>query len=137
MGIGAVLGALATGVVKVKRFGTLYLGSIALSGVLMALLGVDAPLWVAVVLFASLAFLVGFTNVLLLTWFGTKIPLDRMGRFMSLYVLLGVGLAPISNALTGITFSFSLAGTFLAAGLLQLCASSIAMFSPALRSLEI
>jgi hypothetical protein len=137
LGAGAVLGALATNVIKIRRFGTLYMETAVVVGIELALIGVVINVWIISLLIAIIGFLLGFTNVLLLTWFGNQIPPEMMGRFMSLYVLLGVGMAPISNALAGFTFSVSFTGTFIVAGSMIALIAIWGMLNPNLRQMRL
>jgi pyridoxal biosynthesis lyase PdxS len=43
-----------------------------------------------------------------------------MGRLMSLVMLAGVGLVPISQALAGVLLKFSIEGVFVGCGILML-----------------
>ncbi len=87
----------------------------------------------------GLLFLVGIGNgyfiVMLWTWMQMRTPREMLGRVMSIMTLGGVGLVPISQAVSGAVSRLSLDLLFLAAGGLTLLVAVWVTFQPALRSL--
>ena len=83
-------------------------------------------------------FLVGIGNgtllITLMTALQRQTPKEMLGRIMSMVMLAGVGLVPISQALTGGLLKLSLAGVFLGAGLLVLSTALWLALQPALKT---
>jgi hypothetical protein len=62
------------------------------------------------------------------TWMQTRTPREMLGRMMSMLMLAGTGLVPISQAVSGALSKWSLTGLFAGAGvsiLLVTCWSAI------------
>lgn len=60
----------------------------------------------------------GYVAILMFTWMQTNTPKDMLGRMMSMVMLAGNGLVPISQALSGAVIKWSLETLFVAAGVL-------------------
>lgn len=60
----------------------------------------------------------GYVAILMFTWMQTNTPKAMLGRMMSMVMLAGSGLVPISQALSGAIIKWSLETLFVAAGLL-------------------
>ena len=60
----------------------------------------------------------GYVAILMFTWMQTNTPKAMLGRMMSMVMLAGSGLVPISQALSGAVIKWSLETLFVAAGLL-------------------
>lgn len=60
----------------------------------------------------------GYVAILMFTWMQTNTPKAMLGRMMSMVLLAGTGLVPISQALSGAVIKWSLETLFVAAGLL-------------------
>ena len=60
----------------------------------------------------------GYVAILMFTWMQTNTPKAMLGRMMSMVMLAGSGLVPISQALSGAVIKWSLETLFVVAGLL-------------------
>ncbi|TFW28080.1 MFS transporter [Massilia arenosa] len=103
-GAGALAGMIASSVFgkrSMGRFGLLVLGVDAVAGMLLAPLGMVESLWQGVLLLALIGALGGFIQVAVFTWLQGRVPPQMMGRAMSIFMFILMGLAPLSAACTG------------------------------------
>jgi hypothetical protein len=138
-GGGNLLGILMTNnVLKVvsKHMAVFIVGVIAAFGVGLILMGMVSSTLVAFVILFVLGIGNGVLAITLITFIQRQTPKEMLGRVMSLVLLAGVGLVPISQALTGALIKFSLAGLFAVAGILMLLVASWLAFQPAMRSID-
>ncbi len=86
----------------------------------------------------GLTFLLGLGNgylaILLMTWIQTRTPKEMLGRMMSIIMLAGTGLVPISQAVAGAVSKGSLTLLFAGAGGLGLLLTFWAVLQPGLRT---
>ncbi|MGZ6270145.1 MAG: hypothetical protein ACXWMU_06215, partial [Candidatus Limnocylindrales bacterium] len=75
-------------------------------------------------------------NVLLISWLQVRVEEAMLGRVMSLVMLAGVGLAPISLAVAGLLVATSVGALFLGAGGIVLAAAVFGIVSGAARRLD-
>jgi MFS family permease len=134
--VGALLGMIAGGTWKPKRFGLYSLLFIGLSGFTLGYMGL-APTMVT----ASIAAIItgaatGFANIVMLTWLQRRITKDMMGCVMSLLGLAAFGLTPISAALSGVVASINLTALFVICGV-GLVLTSVASLSSPLSKLSL
>jgi MFS family permease len=135
-GIGSLLGMIAGGTLKPRKFGVIVMAVLGFAGICIAGLGYVTTLPAACVLFALMGATTGFTNVLMITWLQRKIVKEMMGRMMSLVMLAGMGLAPLSSAVAGLIAERSLPLMFVSAGVLLLITSLLSLLNPHVRSLQ-
>jgi MFS family permease len=102
-GAGALAGALVAGSLgAVRQLGWLtIIGSIVM-GVALGLVAIAPSAIVVMALALAIGLAVGFLNVRIVAWLQLRTPEDMMGRVMSLVMLGGVALSPLSMALTGV-----------------------------------
>jgi len=138
-GGGNLLGILMTNnVLKVvgKHLPAFIVAVIAAFGVGLILMGVVSSTLVAFVILFVLGIGNGVLAITLVTFLQRQTPKEMLGRVMSLVLLAGVGLVPISQALTGALITLSLAGLFAMAGILMLLVALWLAFQPAIRSIN-
>jgi MFS family permease len=101
-GAGALIGAIVAGSLgAVRELGWLtVIGSIVM-GVAFGLIAFAPTAQVVMLLVLVVGLAVGFLNVRIVAWLQARTPDDMMGRIMSLVMLGGVALSPLSMALTG------------------------------------
>lgn len=73
-----------------------------IAGVLLMILSQIESLSVALLLLFSLGLLSGFLQVMIMTWIQCRVPMERMGRTMSIVLFAFLGVAPLSAAATGL-----------------------------------
>jgi hypothetical protein len=89
----------------------------ALVGLLFMPMGHIAALWQGVALLGAIGVLGGYMQVTVFTWIQRRVAPALLGRAMSVFMFIYMGLAPISSAATGwVLRSVSLPTLFMAAG---------------------
>lgn len=119
-GAGTLLGMVISGAVPRLRIGSLGMTILAFDAVIGALfmpLGLITAVWQGAVLMLVIGLLGGFMQVSVFTWIQQRVPPVLLGRAMSLFMFIFMGLAPISAAVTGwLMKSVTLAQLFAASG---------------------
>jgi MFS family permease len=128
MGASAKLGAR----LRFASFGAMILTADAIAGVLLAPLGMVQAVWQAALLMLTLGLLTGYMQIKVFTWIQQRVPQQMMGRAMSIFMFIFMGLAPLSAAATGwILTLVSLSQLFLGGGIiLVLFAAGAYLFTP-------
>jgi MFS family permease len=111
---------------RLPNLGIMVLAIAAALGIAEALVGLAPNVWVAMAIGAGIGVGIGFVNVRVVAWLQARTPEHLRGRVMSLIMLSGVGLAPISLAIAGavidigaVTAAFAVGG-----GIIVLAAAS-------------
>ncbi|MYM23938.1 MFS transporter [Duganella sp. FT135W] len=117
---------------RFAEFGTMLLLVDAIAGVLVAPLGFVHAAWQASMLMLSLGLLGGYMQINVFTWIQRRIQPHMMGRAMSIFMFIFMGLAPLSAATTGwILTLVSLSQLFVGGGIiLVLFATAAYLFTP-------
>lgn len=106
-------------------------------GLVLASLGWISLTWVDFALMLLLGVGNGYIGLVIITWIQQRTPRDMLGRMMSMVMLAGNGLVPVSMFLTGFTIrNWSLTGLFALAGGLILLTAAWTALQPALRSVS-
>jgi MFS family permease len=104
-GAGSLLGMAAAAAagkrLRLASFGTTLLLVDAVSGLLLAPIGSVHTTWVAALLLLLLGVLSGFMQITVYTWIQRRVPTHMMGRAMSIFMFIFMGMAPLSAAATG------------------------------------
>jgi MFS family permease len=127
---GSLLGMTLSSIKSNLRIGTLgttLLAADAAAGlVLMLMGGVDAA-WQATALMLVLGALSGFMQVAVFTWIQRRVPRDMLGRTMSIFMFILLGLAPLAASVTGWLMQYlTLAQLFIGAGAFLLVGAACA-----------
>lgn len=85
-------------------------------GVLFGLIAVASSLGAVATLAAGMGLLNGYVALLFITWLQRMTVPALQGRMMSLMMLAGIGLAPVSQLLAGFLIRYSFEGVIAAAG---------------------
>ncbi len=93
---------------------------IASFGVVIGSLAFIPYTWIDFILLFALGLANGYIAILLFTWIQARTPKEMLGRIMSLIALSGTGLAPISQAITGVISRWDLTLAFTIPGVLVL-----------------
>jgi MFS family permease len=129
-GAGALIGMVATGVIGQRRLGNL--GSTMLSidaivGVLLMPMGLVTAAWQGALLMLAVGALAGFMQVTIFTWLQRRVPSAMLGRAMSIFMFIFMGLAPLSALSTGwLIRHVSLAQLFAGSGCFLLGVAALA-----------
>jgi hypothetical protein len=134
-GAGTLIGMVATGIIGQRRIGglgTTILLIDAIAGVLLMPMGSIAAVWQGVILMLAIGVLAGFVQVAVLTWLQRRVPPAMLGRTMSIFMFIFMGLAPLSALSTGWLMQYvNLSELFLGSGGFLLGVAVLAfMFTP-------
>jgi hypothetical protein len=117
---GALAGTLVAGNLRVRRQGVVLLGSVAIAGAAMMAVGIAQVLPAAVVALAVMGVAIGYSNIIAISWLQGRVEIDMVGRVMSLAMLMGFGITPLSLGLAGALIDVNATALFLAAGAIVL-----------------
>jgi MFS family permease len=137
-GAGALGGMALSGVVGKRRLGTLGLTLLlvdGIAGVLLMPLGLITAVWQGMLLIAVMGVLGGYIQVAVFTWIQQQVAPNMLGRMMSIFMFVFMGLAPLAAAAAGWLASMvSLSTLFVGAGLfLSVAALAAWLFTPMAR----
>ena len=112
---------------RIGTLGTTLLLADGIAGLLLMLMGgVDAA-WQAAALMLVMGALAGFMQVAVFTWIQRRVPRAMLGRTMSIFMFILMGLAPLAASLTGLAMQHvTLAQLFLGAGLFLVAGALLA-----------
>jgi len=91
---------------------------LAAFGVSLGFFGFIRSTWLDFSLMLLLGAGNGYIAILMFTWMQANTPKDMLGRMMSMVLLAGSGLVPISQAISGVLIKWSLETLFASAGVL-------------------
>lgn len=141
-GAGTLLGMVASGMLPRLRLGTL--GTTVLTidlliGLMFMPIGHIHAAWQGAMLMLVMGLLGGFMQVSVFTWIQQRVPPALLGRAMSLFMFIFLGLAPTSAAVTGwVMNAFPLQQLFLGCGAaLMLMAALALLLSPMRRMVDV
>ncbi len=103
-GAGALAGMALSGMPGRRRPGKLGMTLLAVDGavgLLLAPLGLITASWQGMVVLVGVGVLGGFVNVAVFTWLQQRVPQAMLGRMMSIFMFIFMGLAPLAAALAG------------------------------------
>jgi MFS family permease len=119
-----------------KRMGTFMVGVFVIFGIGLGLMGLISSTIFAFVILFVMGTCNGVLAIILITALQRKTPKEMLGRVMSLVTLAGVGLQPISQALTGAIIKLSLNGLFYGAGILMALVALWLAFQPVIHRFD-
>jgi MFS family permease len=133
-GVGSLVGMALSGVGKFRfgTFGATLLLIDAIVGALLVGMGLVSVTWQAALFMLVIGVMGGFMQVAVYSWIQQRVPGAMMGRAMSIFMFIFMGLAPMAAAITGwlLTY-FSLTQLFMGAGGFLLGAAVLAwLFTP-------
>ena len=121
--VGALVGVVIAGNVKLERQGTRLLASVLVAGIAMLGVGLAPGVPAALVALAVMGVMIGFVNIVALSWLQARVEPAMIGRVMSLAMLMGFGITPLSLAVAGILLDVNATVLFVgAAGLVVVTA---------------
>jgi MFS family permease len=119
-GAGVLAGMALSGLLKGRRLGTLggtVLAIDACAGLVFLPFGHIHATWQGLALLAPLGALGGFVQVAVYTWMQQRIPPAMLGRAMSLFMFIFMGITPLAAAAAGVALKLlGLATLFSASG---------------------
>lgn len=103
-GLGSLCGMALSGAgvkLRLGALGTTILAIDALVGILLAPLGNITAVWQGAALLLAVGVLSGFMQIAVFTWIQRSVPPRMLGRAMSIFMFIFMGLAPLSAAVIG------------------------------------
>jgi MFS family permease len=103
-GAGALLGMAASGIAGGRRAGSLGMTLLMIDGIVGVLLvpmGLITATWQGMLVNVVIGVLGGFVQVAVFTWIQQRVPRELLGRTMSLFMFIFMGLAPLAAAVAG------------------------------------
>ncbi|MEZ4769676.1 MAG: hypothetical protein R2844_14755 [Caldilineales bacterium] len=134
---GYLLGILLAGVLprpKGKAMGAFLVLLLIAFGVALALFGFIRSTWLDFALLLVLGIGNGYIAILMFTWMQANTPKEMLGRMMSMVLLAGSGLIPISQAISGAVIRHNMEGLFIVAGILIVLVALWAGLQPGVRA---
>ena len=113
---GALGGTLVAGNVRAERPGRILLFAVAACGIAMMGVGLAPGLPVAAACLAVMGLGIGYCNVVAISWLQSRVPTDMVGRVMSVAMLMGFAMTPLSLGIAGALLDVNATVLFLAAG---------------------
>jgi MFS family permease len=139
-GAGTLVGMLVSGAKPGIRLGTLGMTMLAVDGVVGLLfmpMGLITATWQGAALLGTIGVLGGFMQVSIFTWLQRRTPPALMGRVMSMFMFIFLGLAPLSGAVTGwMLRSITLPQLFVGSGGLLVCMALLALVASPVRQVS-
>ncbi len=133
---GSLLGILLAGSLprpKGKGMSAFLIFLLASFGTALGFFGFIRSTWLDFTLMLLLGAGNGYVAILMFTWMQTNTPKDMLGRMMSMVMLAGNGLVPISQAISGALIKWNLEILFIAAGFLIVLVAIWAAMQPGLK----
>ncbi len=131
---GALVGIMLAGNVRLERQGRAVVAAVAVAGVMMVAVGLLGSLPGVVVALAAAGATIGYVNVVAVSWLQGRIQPAMVGRVMSIVMLMGFGISPLSLGLSGALIDIDATALFVGAGVLTVASAvfSIAVRLPAM-----
>lgn len=126
------VGIAAKGGMRFASLGTMLLAIDVAVGLLLLPLGAVNAVWQAGVLMLAIGLLGGFTQIAVVSWIQQRVPREMMGRTMSIFMFIFMGVAPLAAAITGWLLGLVPLGALIAGagGFLVLIAAFAWLFTP-------
>ena len=102
-------------------------------GAVIGALGFIQSTWEDFILLFILGLGNGYIDILLFTWIQMRVPIEMLGRMMSIVMFASYGLGPISQAISGVILQWNLDALFILAGTLVLLLTLWTVFQPSLK----
>ena len=136
-GAGMLVGMAVSGAKPGMRLGTLGMTVLAVDVVIRVLfmpMGLISATWQGAALLGTIGVLGGFMQVSIFTWLQRRTPPALMGRVMSMFMFIFLGLAPLSGAVTGwMMRSLTLTQLIVGIGGLLVCIALLALLASPVR----
>jgi MFS family permease len=124
---GALAGTVLAGSLRLERGGRIVLAGIAAAGVSMAVVGLALWMPVVVTAMAVMGLAIGYVNVVAISWLQARVEPAMAGRVMSVVMLMGFGITPLSLGLAGALIDLDATAMFTGAGIIVLASAVLAV----------
>jgi len=130
--LGMAAAATAGARLRFASFGTTILLVDAMVGLLLMPMGAVHAAWQAAALMLAIGLLSGFMQISVFTWIQRRVPPRMMGRAMSIFMFIFMGLAPLSAGATGwLLTTITLSQLFVGGGMILVAFAALAYaFTP-------
>lgn len=139
-GTGSLLCMAASSVLgrrRLGKLGTTLLAVDGLVGLCLLPLGLADAAWQGMLVLGTIGVLGGFITVAVFTWLQQRVPQAMLGRMMSIFMFVFMGLAPLAAAVAGwLAARLPLEALFAGAGLCLTGAALLAWLFTPMRSLD-
>jgi MFS family permease len=133
---GGLAGAFLAGLWKVRRRGLLILSMCTLISLSLCTLGMMGRLWELMAMLTVIAMASGICNVHIIAWIQQRVEASVRGRVMSVVMLSGFGLLPVSLAAAGLLVAWNITWMFLLAGTAMLLVTGVGTLQKQVRGIE-
>jgi len=134
--LGMAAAATAGARLRFATFGTMILLVDAIAGLLVMPLGAVHTAWQAAALMLAIGLLSGFMQINVFTWIQRRVPPQMMGRAMSIFMFIFMGLAPMSAAVTGwVLTAITLSQLFVGGGIILVVFAALAYLLTPIRNI--
>lgn len=136
---GNLLGILLAGMLprfKAKTIRIVLVALLVSFGLGLASFGVVTSTWLAFAIMLAMGVGNGYVAISLITNLQRNSPKEMLGRLMSILMLANIGLAPLSQALTGLVLRWTITGLFFGASILMFALTLAMAIRPELRLLS-
>ncbi len=127
---GALVGIMLAGNVRLQRQGRAVVAAVAVAGLMMVAVGALGSLPGVVAALAAMGATIGYVNVVAVSWLQGRVQPAMVGRVMSIVMLTGFGITPLSLGLSGALLDLNATALFVGSGVLTL---ACAVFAVAVR----
>ncbi len=134
---GALAGSIGAGIRKQStgRGWTMLLANAAVCLGIAALGALTTQFALAAVLVVT-GIVGGYNNIVLISWFQSRVDHEFMGRVMSVLMFAWIGLMPLSYPIAGALAQWSIGGMFLICGLAGVAVTMLCAVGPDLRQVQ-
>ena len=124
---GALTGVIVAGSVTLARYGRSLMIAVVLTGIGAIGVGVLPSLPAVVLALALIGVAIGYANIIAISWIQARADPSVIGRVMSLVMLMGFGITPLSLAVSGWLVDISATALFVGAGIAILATAVFAV----------
>ena len=139
-GAGTLLGMIISGGKSKIRVGSLGMTILVVDGIiglLITSMAVIEMTWTGAVILLLIGMLGGYIQVAVFTWMQRRVPAFRMGRTMSVFMFIFMGIAPLSAAVTGwLMRSITVGQLFAGSGVLLFVIALTALVASPMRTVS-
>jgi MFS family permease len=136
LAVGGLLGALLAGIWKMHRRGVLILCVCTVISFCLGSMGMLTRVWETMAVLALMAAAAALCNVHIVAWLQQRVDPAVRGRVMSVVMLSGFGLAPVSLAVAGLLIAWNLKLMFLLAGAAMLLVTAVGALQKEVREIQ-
>jgi MFS family permease len=122
---GALVGTVLAGNATLDRQGRIVITAVIAAGLATVAIGVLGWLPGAVAGLVVLGLSIGYTNIVAVSWLQARVSPALIGRVMSLVMLMGFGITPLSLGLAGALIDTNAVAMFVGAGLMVIGAGAL------------